>query len=227
MLNPDGTKTCPICSLALDTSQFYKINRKSGDGFAGYCKSCTKTKAKAWQDANPEKMLLKWRADSAKQSARRASGEMTKTEKEAHNTLKREWYATHKEYVSERTRAYKKRLKDKDLSLYRAKTAIYNNRTRCRRLGIRSDFKIEDWKLVIEAFGRRCAFCGSAPKFLDLDHIIPIHKGGEDVVGNIVPICRPCNSHKGCSEPLEFAELMDKNIAELQRLANVRAPSGA
>jgi len=66
MLNPDGTKRCPRCEQNLQTSQFYKINRATGDGWAGFCKSCTKRSATDWQKKHPEKMLAKWQADSAR-----------------------------------------------------------------------------------------------------------------------------------------------------------------
>lgn len=225
MLNPDGTKTCYRCTNPLPISNFYKINRKTGDGFSSYCKACSKQAATEWQSNNPEKMLLKWRSDSAKASERRKSGEMSREEKDRYNIWKKNWVADHKEKKKFWAKRYKDNQKESDLSLWRAKTAIQNNRTRCKQLGRVSDFTVSDWKAVMVAFENKCAFCDSTPKFLDLDHLIPIHRGGLNTAGNIIPICRPCNSHKSCSDPHEFCTLMGKNIEELQKKARVREPT--
>ncbi|MCX6685069.1 MAG: HNH endonuclease [Methanoregula sp.] len=43
---------------------------------------------------------------------------------------------------------------------------------------------------------RCCIYCGSAEN-LSLDHIIPLSKGGPDIISNQVYACRSCNSSKG------------------------------
>ena len=44
-------------------------------------------------------------------------------------------------------------------------------------------------------FGHRCAYCGASGD-LEVEHVIPISKGGEHHLGNIVPACHRCNSSK-------------------------------
>ena len=226
MINPDGTKRCPACKQNIPTSQFYIASRSArGDGFSGSCKECTKQAARRWIEANPERAKANWAALSESRKLARANGTMTDEQYDAYNAWKRDWYSKNRERYSNVKKAYKARMKEEDLPFYRAKTAIYNNRTRCRKKGIRSDFTITDWKLVVAAFENRCAFCDASPKLLDLDHLFPIHKGGEDVAGNIIPICRPCNSHKNSGDPVEFCALMGKNLEELQKKARVREPA--
>jgi len=43
---------------------------------------------------------------------------------------------------------------------------------------------------------RCCIYCGSTEN-LSLDHIIPLSKGGPDIISNQVFACRSCNSSKG------------------------------
>lgn len=43
---------------------------------------------------------------------------------------------------------------------------------------------------------RCCIYCGSEDN-LSLDHIIPLSKGGPDIISNQVYACRSCNSSKG------------------------------
>jgi 5-methylcytosine-specific restriction endonuclease McrA len=45
-------------------------------------------------------------------------------------------------------------------------------------------------------FGHECAYCGAGGD-LQMEHVIPISKGGEHHLGNIVPACQRCNFSKG------------------------------
>jgi len=50
------------------------------------------------------------------------------------------------------------------------------------------------WRRWVE-FDHRCAYCG-ADGDLQVEHVIPISKGGEHHLGNIVPACQRCNFSK-------------------------------
>ena len=41
-----------------------------------------------------------------------------------------------------------------------------------------------------------CSYCGVSGK-MTLDHVVPIQKGGQHSIGNLVPACGSCNSSKG------------------------------
>jgi 5-methylcytosine-specific restriction endonuclease McrA len=43
-----------------------------------------------------------------------------------------------------------------------------------------------------------CTHCG-APGPNQVDHVIPVSKGGTDGVGNLMPLCKRCNQSKGAS----------------------------
>lgn len=49
---------------------------------------------------------------------------------------------------------------------------------------------------VIKRDGRLCSKCGSTEK-LSVDHVIPVTRGGTNDLGNLVILCKPCNSRKG------------------------------
>lgn len=44
--------------------------------------------------------------------------------------------------------------------------------------------------------GWRCRSCGEH-RDLTVDHVVPVSKGGEDVMSNYQTLCRRCNSRKG------------------------------
>jgi len=53
--------------------------------------------------------------------------------------------------------------------------------------------------------GHQCQYCGSRATLrnLDLDHVLPRSRGGEDSWQNLVTACQPCNRRKGRRTPQE------------------------
>lgn len=70
---------------------------------------------------------------------------------------------------------------------------------------------------LIEAFNGRCFACGN-PRDLQLDHHVPLVKGGVRQPGNIVMLCFQCNVMKSDYDPSEFY-----SQAELEALSALLA----
>lgn len=68
-----------------------------------------------------------------------------------------------------------------------------NNRT--KKYGLVSDLSLDEWKSIIEKHENKCVYCGG--EWSDLEHVIPVSRGGGTTVGNVVTSCRSCNSKKG------------------------------
>ncbi|MBO4667476.1 MAG: HNH endonuclease [Bacilli bacterium] len=47
--------------------------------------------------------------------------------------------------------------------------------------------------------GNRCRKCGRRTGDLEIDHIIPIAKGGKSTYENLQTLCKSCNKKKGSS----------------------------
>lgn len=62
----------------------------------------------------------------------------------------------------------------------------------------RKRLKKEERLRIYRKFGGRCAYCGQEIAYADMqvDHIVPIWKGGEDTPENMFPACRSCNHYK-------------------------------
>lgn len=56
-------------------------------------------------------------------------------------------------------------------------------------------FTKEEIETLFQKFDNSCAYCGSKEN-LSIDHVIPLSRGGCDVLGNFLPSCKPCNSSK-------------------------------
>lgn len=49
---------------------------------------------------------------------------------------------------------------------------------------------------LIERDGNKCKICGTIEN-MTIDHIVPVVKGGQNVISNLQLLCRSCNSRKG------------------------------
>ena len=57
-----------------------------------------------------------------------------------------------------------------------------------------------------------CYYCNKKvlPKDLTIDHIVPIIRGGKSTKGNVVPVCKECNSKKKYLLPIEWEEYLER-----------------
>jgi len=71
------------------------------------------------------------------------------------------------------------------------------NAERIRRHRLRNvgDFTIKEWKEIKEKYDYTCQICGEKEPNIELtiDHIVPICRGGKNIMENIQPLCRYCN----------------------------------
>lgn len=54
------------------------------------------------------------------------------------------------------------------------------------------------WEQRCTLYGSCCAYCGSflPENKIEIEHIIPVAKGGSNWPANLAPACRTCNTHK-------------------------------
>lgn len=79
---------------------------------------------------------------------------------------------------------------------YRDTESACSQNNRARRLGIDGEFTAQEWRALRNLHDNRCVLCGKI-RPLGPDHIHPLSKGGTNWIGNIQPVCQPCNSSKG------------------------------
>jgi 5-methylcytosine-specific restriction endonuclease McrA len=53
-----------------------------------------------------------------------------------------------------------------------------------------------EWKKLQRQYGYRCAYCGGRPEKLEMDHVIPLTRGGRHAIANVLPACKGCNISK-------------------------------
>jgi len=55
------------------------------------------------------------------------------------------------------------------------------------------------WLIIRNHWGGQCAYCANIGE-LTRDHVVPVIRGGQTTVDNVVPACRSCNSSKGTTD---------------------------
>ena len=61
-------------------------------------------------------------------------------------------------------------------------------------------------RILMRRQDNTCVYCGYRRRAtsLDIDHVIPVARGGSNDPGNLQVICRPCNQRKGVQTDEEF-----------------------
>lgn len=79
----------------------------------------------------------------------------------------------------------------------RAKARAQFHRYKAQRLRAPGRHTGQQFEEMCRYYGGKCLHCGRADIPLTADHIIPLSRGGTNDIGNIQPLCLPCNSSKG------------------------------
>lgn len=200
------TKICSICKAKKPLSDFPKENRNKS-GYRADCKECRKNYSKNYFQKN---------ADRLKNYMREYYQNNTQS---ALDKAKR-WYEENKEKHAEHSRKYKKT----HIELYRAscrratkkwmsahpeyrnqwrernpnKGRQYNQTRRAKVKEVGGEITAEEWKQLLDFYGHRCLCCKRTEDevAIHIDHIVPISKGGRNVIENAQPLCKSCNSAK-------------------------------
>lgn len=124
------------------------------------------------------------------------------------------WRQKNPEKESAKTRRYRERHPHRVKAV--CKSWYERNRLVCRQSWHRWRARLvdprspgvtaEQRREIFALFSGFCAYCNSPAT--DLDHVIPLSRGGLDEPLNVVPACRSCNCSKGTKLPLEWRPLL-------------------
>jgi 5-methylcytosine-specific restriction endonuclease McrA len=73
---------------------------------------------------------------------------------------------------------------------------------------------LRDWLRLVNRFGGACAYCGCTGQPLEMDHVVPVSRGGQNTIGNILPACLPCNRSKWAHTLVEWRRVLRREGRE-------------
>lgn len=176
-------KRCTKCQVdKLATTEFFARKRDTKDGFAHRCKACASEANREWQKANPGYATAqgkKWR-DSNPQAYQA-------------------FLAQDKERGTARAKAFNRANPERH--------SLANRRCRAKKSGAKGDHTVEDIALQFLAQNGLCLYCKQEiSNSYDIDHVVPIARGGSNGPENIVVACASCNRSKADKLPFEWLE---------------------
>lgn len=229
-------KRCTKCGNEYPaTPEYFNRERVRPDGLYPWCKPCCKAKNRAhflknrdsilarnaeWATANREKVnaqAKRWREEHPEQyrETRRRIGQMDKWKAYA-----REWRKTKRDTVREYERRYREKYPEKYLEKgrsYRARNRDYfrvaNAIRRVRVLATDNPHTFQDIETQLARQNHMCYWCSQPLTTYEVDHVIPVSRGGSNSADNIVVTCSNCNRTK--SNKLPYTEWTPPNPLQI------------
>jgi 5-methylcytosine-specific restriction endonuclease McrA len=207
-------KTCTKCGQSLPLQNFHKDKYKLS-GLTPQCKKC-RNASTARHAALPENKAKqkerdqkRWRENREHESARWREWRLANLE---HRQIYlEEFRKKNPDYYAGRMREYRKRKPH-----MRQKWAIENpekqreNDAKRRARKLQAKTFLINKKEAKALYCSPCVYCGSREN-IQMDHVVPLSRGGAHGVGNIVPACRKCNISKHNFFVMEWKRAKQKN----------------
>lgn len=190
------TLRCGTCKTQKSVKDFHRNNSRK-TGYSNACKVCVLKRTKARYDKNPEfyrAKTSKWREKNPGAANEMARRYREKYPERAKDSVRR-YKQANQESIKLATKAWAIKNHESILSRNRQKRAIKRN-------AISEPYTKDD---ILNRWGTDCHICNKPIDLtasrrrsngLHLDHVIPLSKGGPDIIANIKPAHAFCNISK-------------------------------
>lgn len=171
-------KTCSKCHESKHVDDFGKDASKS-DGRTSFCRACKAQSNLTYRTENRSAYLLSKRLSRQRNL-------------QSDLEYKRQRYADNRQELIEYQAEYARRN-----PLKRAKI---RSAYRARKLA--QVFFVSDKE--IQAIRNSCCYACGTRERIQIDHIIPLSRGGRHSIGNLMPLCHSCNASKNARLLIEW-----------------------
>lgn len=167
-------KTCSKCGESKPL-EAYSTDKRAQDGLDWCCKPCKSEIASAWRANNREHYLenkRKYYVDN----------------REKILLMNAKVYANDLDYLAKR-RAQAKAHRDNNPGIHKG------TKLRRRANEVSNGVNLVSAAEIAAIAAMPCMACGLAGPS-EVDHIVPVARGGSHTIGNLMPLCRSCNASK-------------------------------
>lgn len=181
-------KYCKRCDTWKEESEYYPSSDTKGS-LRSPCKSCCSLESKNNRAKNGDAIKAKqkeWYRDNLDW----VIGKVKKYQKENKDKVSM-WGEKHRRMNVEKEKIRHKKYDDAHPDQLRMRWS--NHRAKKNAGG---KVYANEWRDLLQKYGNKCLKCGRSDVTIEMDHVIPIAKGGLNVIENIQPLCRSCNAKK-------------------------------
>ena len=170
-----------------------------------------RAKCRGWHEKNRDKALARMSRRRAKNPGESAAASAAWRDlnpgKQAE--LNRAWKSSNEDAIRAYAEANRLRKRESNKAWQMANplaVVATAHRRRARIAGGGGSFTKSDVLELLAAQAWKCAYCevSVAEGGFEVDHFIPVAKGGPNVKGNLRIACQTCNRQKGQKDPSEF-----------------------
>jgi hypothetical protein len=185
----DGLKQCAKCERWLPATAEFFHKGQGGDNLRPDCKDCSCAGARLWRSNNTDRARESSRAWSSNNRPKIALSvrKWRKNHPEQHRKINDQWLRDNP---------------DKARAISRRRGAM----RKARKLNTTGDYTSEDIRKLLDQQKGRCWYCGvDISGYYEVEHRIPLSRGGTNELNNICLSCRHCNRSKGSQLPHEWS----------------------
>jgi 5-methylcytosine-specific restriction endonuclease McrA len=201
------TKVCTECKSLKALTDFYS-DRSRPDGLMYRCKDCL-TKYRA---TNKDRIKVNNRTYRQRHAEQVREWDRAKhlANRDANNARSRAYYQANMQAVKDANRAW--------LLANRSKVREFQRQAQLRRRARRNGLPVFEIskKDMRRLLGSPCAVEGCMNTDIQIDHVIPIARGGGHGIGNLQSLCKSHNSSKRDRMWMEFRMYLRRSLNELK-----------
>ncbi len=191
-------RVCKYCGLLKEAECFRSAGGRQ-------CKDCHRTRMRLYGEKHREQLAERtrvWYQENKARASKRAA-EYYKNNRVAILQYTKQWSRDNREKANKTKRLWEIANPEK----YRAKVKLRKYRRRARERGAEGSFTAQDIIVIRESQRGRCFYCGTRlGDDYNIDHFLPLSKGGTNNPSNLRLSCPKCNFSKGARNPQEFIQ---------------------
>jgi hypothetical protein len=201
----------------------YSLRQKRKGRKSTNCVECSRLASRRYREQNPEKVKEHAKKSYQAQMAKIAASSVESQEeyRQRRRLASSKFFSNNHELCLQRNRASKAKHKEKVLRYGREysrknwkiqyrrhwqRIKLYTQERKAKKL-LGGEFPgIRTLRECFQYFDSCCVYCSCELDFcvgqnkVQWDHIVPVSKGGQNNLHNLVPSCKSCNSSKYCTD---------------------------